>query len=500
MLRRALTTLAQTLTLALLPVATAQDGGDTPAMTKALAAGYKAGFICSATFTADQSLREIELNELTGIYPDMREAFAALPGAKIDERARTVSVRYDPDMPPRIAAWREGLGCTQLPVGAGPEAVAFLPRFESWTPPDGRDGSPTLSPTGEKDAISLSSYSTFDAPVDFAFDGHTYGEGTKTSAVLVVYRGDILAEDYARGINATTPQRTWSVAKSLTATLIGAAVERGVLDIDHEAVLPEWSGGGDPRRAITLRHLLNMASGRDSGVSGARTDRLYFGGARVADTAITASLEAAPGTRFNYANNDTLAALRVLRGKLADDGAYLRFPYEAVLWKIGMNNTVLETDWAGDFVGSSQVWTTARDLARLGLLYLYDGMWGQERILPQGWRDFVTSPAPAQPAAGDFGYGAQFWLLNRSPGVPEDAFAAIGNRGQYVVIIPSKELVIVRRGYDDIGGARFDIARFTADLVGALDAAIAARQAEDAAALAEALALEEPAPADAGQP
>ena len=458
--------------------AAAQEGGQSDDMSRALAAGYKASFVCSATFNAGQSMNEIEANELRDIYPDYRDALKALPAAKIDFAEKRVSVEFDRNMPPRLAVWREGLGCAQLPIGADERAVAYLPRFQQWPAVQSADDAITLLPGIVPEPVSLASYGTFDAAVNFAFDRSTYGDDVRTSAVLIVHKGEILAEQYARGIDATTPQRTWSVAKSLSATFVGAAVWKGLISIDHDAVIDEWSGGADPRRAITLRNLLHMASGLDSGGQGSRTDRVYFGGSRVTDTAITRSLEAAPGTRFKYANNDTLAAMRSLREQFGNTGDYLRFPYENVLWKIGAFHTTLETDWNGDYVSSSQVWSTARDLARIGLLYINDGMWGGERILPEDWLEFVTTPAPAQPTDGEFGYGAQFWLFNH-PGVPADAFAAMGHRGQYIVIIPSRELVIVRRGYDASGGGRFDIARFTADVNFALNAAYAAKEQEE---------------------
>ena len=133
-----------------------------------------------------------------------------------------------------------------------------------------------------------------------------------------------------------------------------------------------------------------------------------------------------------------------------------------------MNHTVAETDWEGDYILSSQVWSTARDLARFGQLYLDDGVLHDgTRILPEGWADYVTAPSGPQPD-GPFGYGAGFWLMNTSEGVPADTYAAFGNRGQNVVIVPSRDVVIVRRGEDPVG-ARFDIAAFTKDVLAALD-------------------------------
>jgi len=478
---RTLRAAAAALTLVLPALAvSAQEGGTTEQLESALAAGWKATFLCSGLFVAGQTLPEIERNELSGIYPDYQRQYDALPGAEIDETRKLVSVTYSPDMPPRIAAYRPGFGCTQLPVGAGEEALAFLPRFASWPAPSAQDRGSAIG-SNVKLELKIEEAERLDVPVSAAFDEMTYGSGTRTASVVVVRGGQVVAERYDRGIDHETPVRTWSVAKSITATLIGAARRQGLIDIDYPAVIADWNKGADPRRDITVRNLLHMASGLDSGDSGSRTDRLYFGGARVVDSATKNPLEALPGKRFKYANNDTLIAMRALREALKDDNKYHRFPYEALLNKIGAVHTTLEIDWNGDFISSSQVWATARDLARIGQLYLQDGMWGNERLLAEDWVDFVRTPAPAQPASGA-GYGAQFWLMKGVPGVPEGTFYAAGNRGQFIVILPSHDAVVVRQGFDVIGGAQFDINRFTADIVTALNAADAGRAAERAAA------------------
>ena len=486
------------LSLALAPASFAQEGGNSDEMNASLAAGYKAAFVCSATFNAKQTMGEIEANELSGIYPDYREEFGRLPQARVDNTRKTVSVRYSRSAPPRVAAWREGMGCTQLPPGADISARSYLPSFTGWR---GATGNDTASGIGSNVRVALNTefYEILDAPVTFAFDGATYGAGTQTSAVIVLQDGQIVAERYDRGIDANTPQRTWSVAKSITATVIGAAVQDGILGLDNPAVVKNWSSGADPRRSITLRHLLQMASGLDSGISGSRTDRIYFGGGRVVDHALTRTLEADPGTRFKYANNDTLAAMRALREALGSDAKYHAFPYTEVLWKIGATRTTLEIDWGGDFISSSQVWTTARDLVRIGQLYLQNGRWGNEQIIHPDFIRFVSTPGAAQPTGSGFRYGAQFWLLGSEAGVPQDTFAAMGHRGQYLVIIPSTKTVIVRRGYDESGGGRFDIAAFTRDISRAISAAKereaaaeqAARDAEQAAYEEELAAYEE---------
>ena len=425
-----------------------------------LVAGYKAAFTCSAHFNAGRSPDQIAGDELYRIYPGYRDAMAKLPAAEIDKRNKTVSVRYAEDKPPRIAVWRPYLGCAQLPSGAQKAAADAIPRIEI-------DAGAVAAPLPE----ALSEDAALQGIVDAAFDRKTYGEGTETTAVLVVKDGAIVAEKYRDGLDAETPQRTWSVAKSIAATVIGAAAEEGLLDVDAPAGLAAWSSPGDPRAAITIENLLHMSSGLDSSPAGNRTDDVYFGGGRVVDHAIARRLVAAPGARWRYANNDTMILLRALRERMDNDAAFLKFPFENLLLPLGMTHTFLETDWNGDFILSSQVWTTARDLARLGLLYLNDGVWEGRRILPEGWADYAATPAPVQPGprangAARPGYGAQFWLYDESWGLPAGTYMARGNRGQYLAIIPARETLIVRRGFDDGGG--FDVARFAADILAAL--------------------------------
>jgi CubicO group peptidase (beta-lactamase class C family) len=170
-----------------------------------------------------------------------------------------------------------------------------------------------------------------------------------------------------------------------------------------------------------------------------------------------------PGTRYRYANNDTLLAALSLKAATARAGQ----PLDPIAFfdRLGMTRTYVEHDKDGDYILSSQVWTTARDLARLGLLYQQGGMWQGQRLFAGDWRGFVTAPSGPQPA-GAFGYGAGFWLLDKSEGVPADAFGAFGNRGQYLVVIPSRQLVIVRQGYDD-DKHRLDIAKLVAAVVAA---------------------------------
>lgn len=448
-------------TAALLITATA-SAQDDPAHLS-LVAGYKAAFTCSGVFNAGRTPDEIADDELHRIYSGYRDAMANLPDAVIDEANKNVAVAYLDGMAPRVAQWRPYLGCVQLPTGASIDDVD-LPIAKVRQ----NRRLPIPLPEAMSDDLQLL------AMVEAAFDRESYGEGTETTAVVIVRDGAVVAEKYRHGFDAETPQRTWSVAKSIAVTILGAAVEDGVLSVDEPAALAAWSTNGDPRGDITIENLLHMSSGLTSSAAGNRTDDVYFGGGRIVDHAITNRLVATPGALWRYANNDTMIAMRVLRERVNNDSNYLRYPFEKVLLPLGMDRTFLETDWNGDFVLSSQVWTTARDLARLGLLYLNDGVWNGERILPDGWAHYVATPAPAQPprqrANGSPypGYGAQFWLYGARDGLPEGSYAARGNRGQYLMIVPARNMLIIRRGFDDGGG--FDLARFSADLIAALDA------------------------------
>ncbi len=448
--------------LFLSPGAAAQE--DRPGYVRALAAGYKASFICSNLFNGGLTPAQTEADDLRGTYSSLNPIFPTLT-ATIDRDRRIVSVPYDPAMPPRIAAWRPGLGCTQLPIGAAPETASVLPQlggavpnFDSARWPMG-DRQASGRPSGDQAAIRQVAAN--------AFDRRTYGQGSETTAVLVVEKGRIVTERYRPDLNMHSSQRTWSVAKSIAGTVVGAAAHKGLLDVKAPAPVPEWQRPGDPRRAITTDQLLRMASGLNSDHAGNRTDALYFGGIAMADQAAGLPLVRPPGTEFRYANNDTVLAIRGLQHVLGDGQASLRFPLESLLWKVGMTRTVPETDWRGHFILSSQVWTTARDLARLGLLHLQDGIWNGERILPVGWTDYVRRHGAAQPATG-YGYGATWWTFPKDSGLPQDVIVAQGNRGQYLVVIPSRSMVIVRRGFDATGMG-FDLTKFTTDLLGAFD-------------------------------
>ncbi len=425
-----------------------------------IVAGYRALFTCSAHFVAGRPLDDILKVELV----DVQEH--AWPLLVVDAAEFTVSAR-DGQGNTQVAAWRRGMGCTLLPPHWDAGDIARLPYIELPAVPD---MSHIAFPAGDRVALRRSGLHRKAgslAPVmERAFDGETFVPGNVTTAVVIVRDGEMLAERYREGFGLTAGNRTWSTAKSISAAVMGIAAGEGLLDLDEPAAIPEWQDGQDPRAAITYKHLLWMSSGLTSG--GSNTAAIYFGGQDAVSAATTTALEAEPGTRWKYANNDTLLLLRSLRFLLDDDAAYLRYPYEKLLHRIGMYHTRMEVDHQGNFIGSSQVYTTARDLARFGVLLASDGVWQGERILPEGWVAFSRTPAPTRPPErGVNGYGAQFWLLDQHDGVPPGTFTTAGNKGQWVTVVPDERLVIVRTGVDP-QGVRWEQHRFVAEVVDAL--------------------------------
>jgi CubicO group peptidase (beta-lactamase class C family) len=431
---------------------------DNARYARAVAAGYKAAVTCSGVFEAGRTPAQIDAEELHGIYPEY-DAIVPTLKATVFEQLTFVQVPWDDAMQPRIAIHAPGSGCTLLPIGTDPTGLFPIPEG-MWRLTRPAGASPIAWPMGDAGIRPRPSRELATA-VAHAFDGATYGAG-HTTGVVVLRDGQVAAERYAAGWGPFTANRTWSAGKSIAGTLVGLA---GV-DPAQPATVPEWSqrGYADPRARITLDNLLRMASGLHSDTAGNRTDAIYFGGTAVTEQTTGWPLETKPGTRFRYANNDILLAVRALRATLGND-RYEAFPRTALFEPLGMRHTVAERDWRGNYIMSSQVWSTARDLARLGQFWLQDGVWEGKRMLPDGWVRYMTTPSGPQPAEGP-GYGATTWLFGAKQGLPDGSYAAQGNRGQYVMVIPSAKLVVVRRG-EDGGAARFDIARFAADVLAA---------------------------------
>jgi len=448
------------------PAAASTDEGSSsvsPRHAAAQAAGYRALHLCTATFS---SALPQELIDRTGSGQSARANETI-----IDDKNKLVTVKFADDMEPRIAAWRPALGCTQLPIGATLDMVKQLPRmpdsikipnFDSQPWPMGDANATAALPTSQTVAVS----SVFDEAFknqQGTYRGNTWG-------VVVIKDGKIVAERYASGWNMHTSSRTNSMCKSLSVSLVGIGVKNGWLDVHKKAPLKAWQKPGDPRGQITLNNMLQMASGLYTESGRNPQGEIYGSGAPASEVSLLNIVDSKPGKRYVYAGSDTILSTRAVREAVNDDKKWISFPHRELLWKVGMTRTLIETDWTGDFITSGQCWSTARDFGRFGLLYLADGVWNGARILPEGWSKYVSTLAPAQPASrarGGAGYGAQFWIYGGMEGLPEVAYSPGGALGQYAMIIPSKNVVIVRRGLDVGGG--FQLAKFSADVLKALE-------------------------------
>jgi CubicO group peptidase (beta-lactamase class C family) len=270
-----------------------------------------------------------------------------------------------------------------------------------------------------------------------------------TLAELVLHRGEVVHEQYAPSAGPDTTLISWSTAKSVTHALVGIAVRDGLLDLDAPAPVAEWSDDG--RSAITLRQLLHMCSGLrfvedyvDDSISHC-IDMLFGAGqADVAGYAAALPLDHPPGSFFNYSSGTTNIVSRIVGQAVGGGEAGMRaFMQDELFGPLGITSADPRFDAAGTFIGSSFLYCTARDFARFGELYLADGVWDGRRLLPDGWVDFARIPAPV-PVEEEFGYGAHWWLWD-GHGFP-GTFAAHGYEGQYIIVRPDRDLVVVRLG------------------------------------------------------
>lgn len=455
------------------------DGSDA-AHVRGHIAGMAAHHICSGVFVVG---RDYERSPEVVVVQDIRrfDIFKWQDDFEyaVNYETRTVSVSGE-DFGTRSAEYNGDQGCTVLPDGL--EDVTFEPQVVERLSPD---PAVTAWPTGDVDAYHDPPPPEVDMDaLDAALDWTMARSEHNTRALMVVYGGKILGERYAPGFTRNTPQISWSQGKSIASALVGAAIQAGHLDagLDDPAPVPEWQEDGDPRRKIRIRDILNMSSGLDfvnlgwrDSLSWTHADehrRIYFEGIDVFEHAVNQPMDRAPGEIYRYRNSDPLTANRIVRHAVEARGEnWLSYPQRILFDRIGARNYVLETDAWGNFIISGYDYGSAWDWARFGLLHLWDGVWptpdgGSDRVLPEGWVDFVRTPAPG---AELLDYGGLFWL-NRGgllPRAPEDAFWAAGFMGQYTVILPSHDLVIVR-----LGPSPGDINAYLSDIVGEVTAAI----------------------------
>ena len=288
----------------------------------------------------------------------------------------------------------------------------------------------------------------------------------KTRTLLVLYKGHMIHENYVEGFTKHTPVLGWSMTKSILATLYGILEHQGKLKMEWPAPIAEWKE--DERKNITLDHLLRMQSGlkweEDYSKISDVTKMLFL------ESDMTASSRnkeagAAPTEVWNYSSGTTNLLSGILRQQFRTHQEYLDFPYTALIDKIGAHSMLIEADLKGNYVGSSYGWGNTRDWGRLGQLYLNKGNWNGEQLFSASWVNYITEPT----AHSEGTYGAHFWLNSKGiyPDVPKDLYSMNGYQGQYVFIIPSKNLVVVRTGLAEY--PEFDINGFLSALTSAIE-------------------------------
>ncbi|MEX6632115.1 serine hydrolase domain-containing protein [Hyphococcus lacteus] len=425
-----------------------------------IGAGYKAKTVCSELFVAGRNKAQVLGAEFAGMPATMEQVTV-----KVDEDAQTVKARGPFGLGGIHAVYRSGFGCTLANAGRVRPLVPVKLA-------DQAGGEWPLARPISGEALDYVDYAAVDFAITQSFEENT----TNQRSFLVIVDGKIIDEMYAEGFSETTPFLSWSMAKSVTASLVGAAVLNGYVDIEAPIPVPEWAGD-DAKSRITWNDMLRMQSGLsfEENYDDPRSDvnRMLFERPDAGGAASHSNAEYAPGEVWYYSSGTTNLIARTLRQVMKEQGVdFYQFAHDALLDPIGAESVVLEPDASGSFIGSSYVYATARDWARLGQLYLDDGIWDGVRLLPEGWSEYVTSPT----TAADRQYGAHFWLnLDGAdgrerfiPGLPESAYYMGGHEGQYVVIVPDKKMVMVRTGMTRGRPAMPEVAPLFSDVYGAV--------------------------------
>lgn len=412
-----------------------------------LGAASYAKILCSAVFVSGREAEEAQKNSAYFLMaaPDR----AAKATADVDRGSRRVRVTVRGVT--RTAAFYGDQGCVIHPDGK--DGVYFTPVPVRTTLPDAAG---QAWPMG--DAPSAAAWpegldrQKIAAAVDLAFADP---EGL-TAAMVVVHKGQIVGERYMPGITKDTQLESWSMGKSLTATLVGLAVKDGAFALDDPAPVPAWRRPGDPRGAIRVRDLMRMSSGlsftgQDDRYLDPATQYhdhffIYSGAVDAFSYSTSSPVEFAPNTVGRYRNSDPMTLGFLVQQAVRQRGEeYLTYPQRALFDAIGIRRQVLEPDPWGNFLLSGYDYGTARNWARLGLLYLQDGVWQGTRLLPEGWAAFVGTPAPAWRRPE---YGGMFWVNGRGQwNLPRDAYFMSGAGGQHTFVVPSHDLVVVRMGH-----------------------------------------------------
>jgi CubicO group peptidase (beta-lactamase class C family) len=433
-----------------------------------IGAGYQAKILCSAVFVSKRD-PETVLREDIAIHP-----LLSVIRSRIDEDKKDV-VSSTLGLFKARAVYLDKLGAVLLsgvpektvrswPVRI-PDPWPADPASVAW--PTGDLADPEELPAGvERPRI--------EGAVERVFAEPEPARPLRTRAVVVLYRGRIVAERYAPGYSRDMPLIGWSMSKTVTAALAGLRVGEGKLSLKDPVSVPEWKRPGDRRGAITLEQLLWMSDGLEfdeeyetKPVSD--VNRMLFTMPDMGAYAAGLPLAAEPGSAFNYSSGTTNIISRLIRQSFASREDYFAFPRRSLFNRIGMRSALIEPDASGTFSSASYVYASARDWARFGLLLLNRGVWEGQRVLPEGWVEFMTTPSPTS-GSGD--YGAQTWL-NRGPAgrpderpyatLPPDMFKLHGYQDQITVVIPSRHLVVVRLGMTTKGD--FPLEAFIADIL-----------------------------------
>ncbi|KAA9039583.1 serine hydrolase [Ginsengibacter hankyongi] len=408
--------------------------------------GYNAKQMCTCVFVSGRDPKDIDTS-------DLGELPLNIASNKVNYQDSSVTSSVW-GMATKKAIYRRGCGCTL--INDMSEKQLRSQSFKIPAPPSQNTDSIEW-PYGDKIAdtfpIALNK-NKLSAAVDNAFKEPNPKRKQRTRAVIILYDGQLIAEKYAPGFNKDTKMYGWSMAKSFTAALIGTLVQNGKLTIDEPAPVPEWKDPNDPRHAITIKNLLQQTSGLDfkeDYTKASDVTNMLYKKDDMAAYAASHSLAHKPGTSFYYSSGNSNILSRIIRQTVGEK-EYPAFPFKELFYRIGMYHTLFEPDASGSYVGSSYINATARDYARFGLLYYNDGVWNGERILPVGWVKQTQTSSQANPYKN---YGFQFWLngfdekhpsQRAFPDVPVDMYYCDGYGYQFVYIIPSKKLVVVRLG------------------------------------------------------
>ena len=415
-----------------------------------VATGYPAKYLCSHTFNSGRDADEGMERFVRPVNP-----LFSLVRHEVDYENKAVTVKLFGWLLPSTAVYREGCGCTLL-VDMDREALMAQAEGLSIERPVLKD---TLWPIGNRveldripDNVDIDKLNER-LRREFQETAENPKERLNTLAIVVAYQGRIIAEHYRPGITDTTPLLSWSASKSITSALVGRLVQTQGLDIHQPAGFPAWAG--DDRSAITIDQLLRMESGlafdeRYAPMSDAV--EMLYNSADMGGYALSQPLAAEPGAQWSYSSGTTNILAKLLLEKTGGNLRRLEeFAHNEFFSKLGMTSAIFEHDESGAFVGSSYFYASPKDWLRFALLYRNKGGWNGEQLLPEGWVDYSLTPTPHAPAGR---YGAQIWLNTGGTGpegrllprLPEDAFAFEGYQGQWIVVIPSKELMVARFG------------------------------------------------------